>query len=135
MAGNTVDIERVRQARPGFRPLVIGWHWPSKPYGEEELRGSASFAGPEVGGASPIEEMIEDYAQTLAVIPTQSEHDTAVSTMYPLAAGAARQVHFAPGELPKYGELGTFGVRDPDVVDIEMLPADESYNFALGTPM
>jgi hypothetical protein len=67
-------------------------------------------------------------------VTTQSEHDRAVGTMYPLAAGVARQVTFAPGELPKYGALGTFGVRgpDPDVVDMEMLPADGSYNIAQG---
>ena len=328
MAGNTADIERVRQARPGFRPLLIGLHWPSKPYGEEDVSQSASFAGPEMGSVSPIDEMIEEYAGTLADTPaarealqtifaaaiedvaptkmpaevvaayqvldreialgsgdvaadpgsdrepfdpqstfeaangeevasfgsfglgallaplrtmsfwkmkdraakfgagaafpllhnlqsatssdvrfhlmghsfgcivmsatlagpptnnslvrpldsvvlmqgalslwsytsdiphapgqagyfhrifsegrvagpfvtTQSEHDTAVGTMYPLAAGAARQVHFAPGELPKYGAVGTFGVRgpDPEAVDMEMLPADASYNFAPG---
>ena len=327
MAGNTADIERARRARPGFRPLLIGLHWPSKPYGEEDVSQSACFAVPEAGGASPIDEMIEDYAQTLADTPaarqalqtifaaaiedvapskmpaevieayraldretklgsgdvaadpgcdrepfdpertfeaandeaasfggfglgallaplrtmsfwkmkdraarfgagaafpllrqlqgatgsdvrfhlvghsfgcvvmsaalagpptdnalvrpvdsvvllqgalslwsytsdipyapgqpgyfhrifsegrvagpfvtTQSEHDRAVGTMYPLAAGVARQVTFAPGELPKYGALGTFGVRGPgpETIDREMLPADESYNFAPG---
>jgi hypothetical protein len=67
-------------------------------------------------------------------VTTQSEHDTAVGTMYPLAAGAARQVNFAPGELPKYGALGTYGVRGPgpDIVDMDMLPADGSYGFAAG---
>jgi hypothetical protein len=29
MAGNTADIERVRQARPGFHPLLIGLHGPA----------------------------------------------------------------------------------------------------------
>src|ERR1700731_3130978 len=31
------DKERIRQARPGFKPLLIGLHWPSLPWGEEEL--------------------------------------------------------------------------------------------------
>ena len=327
MAGNTADIQRVRQARPGFRPLLIGLHWPSKPYGEEDVSQSASFAAPEAGGASPLDEMIDEYAQKLGDTPatrqalqtifaaaiedvapstlpaevieayqvldreaalgsgdvagdpgadrepfdpeatyqaandesvsfggfglgavlaplrtmsfwkmkdraakfgasgsfqllrrlqsatsnkvrfhlmghsfgcvvmsatlagppsgnalvrpvdsvallqgalslwsyasdippapgqpgyfhrifsegrvagpfvtTQSEHDTAVGTMYPLAAGVARQVNFAPGELPKYGALGTYGVRGPgpDIVDMDMLPADGSYHFAAG---
>ena len=68
------------------------------------------------------------------LITTQSEHDRAVGTMYPLAAGVARQVAFAPGELPKYGALGTFGVRGPgaEIVDMDMLPADGSYHFAAG---
>mgnify|MGYP001826011803 CR=1 FL=1 len=327
MAGNTADIERMRQARPGFRPLLIGLHWPSKPYGEEDISQSASFAAPAAGGTSPIDEMIDQYAKTLADTPaarqalqtifaaaiddvapdkmsaevveayqvldresnlgsgdvagdpgsdrepfdpesaflfakdeaasfggfglgallaplrtmsfwkmkdraakfgasgafqllhrlqgatsdnvrfhlmghsfgcvvmsatlagpqtnnalvrpidsvvllqgalslwsytsniphapgkagyfrrifseqrvsgpfvtTQSEHDTAVGTMYPLAAGASRQVSFAPGKLPKYGALGTFGVRgpDPETVDMAMLPADQPYNFLPG---
>lgn len=68
------------------------------------------------------------------VITTQSEFDTAVGRRYPLGAGVARQVSFAPGELPKYGAVGTFGIRGPklDVVDLEMLPADATYAFAPG---
>lgn len=327
MAANTADVERIRQARPGFRPLIIGLHWPSKPYGEEDVSQSASFTGSEAGGVSAIDEMIEQCVGTLVDTPvvrealqrifavaiedvapskmpaevieayqvidrevalgsgdvtagpgsdrepfnpestfeaandeaasfgsfgfsallaplrtmsfwkmkdlaarfgagptfqlmhslqsaasddvrfhlmghsfgcivmsatlagpptnntlvrpidsvsllqgalslwsytsnipyapgqpgffhrifsegrvtgpfvtTQSEHDTAVGKMYPLAAGVARQVTFAPGELPKYGALGSFGVRGPgaDIVDIKMLPADESYNYEAG---
>src|SRR5208337_2771786 len=38
MAGCTSDIERMRQARAGaFHPLLIGLHWPSLPWGDEEL--------------------------------------------------------------------------------------------------
>ena len=92
MAGNTADIERVRQARPGFRPLMIGLHWPSKPYGEEDLGGSASFAGPEAGGASPVDEMIEHYAQTLVDTPAASQ---ALQTIF---ASAVEDV--APDKLP-----------------------------------
>ena len=68
------------------------------------------------------------------IITTQSEYDTAVGRLYPLAAGVAGQVHFAPGELPKYGALGTFGVRGPgiQIVDLEIRPADASYDFEAG---
>ena len=37
------DMARARSLRPGFRPLVIGLHWPSLPWGDEEV-GAASFA-------------------------------------------------------------------------------------------
>ena len=69
-----------------------------------------------------------------SVITTQSEFDTAVGRLYPLGAGMARQVSFAPGELPRYGAVGTFGLRGPgfDLVDLEMLPADGDYSFAPG---
>ncbi len=69
------------------------------------------------------------------IVTTQSEHDTAVGRLYPLAAGLKRQVVFAPGELPKYGALGSFGIRGPGVAieDMEMLPKDGSYGFQAGT--
>jgi hypothetical protein len=68
------------------------------------------------------------------VMTTQSVYDTAVGKLYPLAAGLAGQVSFAPGELPKYGAVGAFGVRGPGVeaVDLEILPADGDYGFTPG---
>ena len=68
------------------------------------------------------------------IITTQSQLDAAVGKLYPLAAGVARQVSFAPGELPKYGALGTFGARGEglDVVDMTMLPLEAPYSFASG---
>ena len=69
------------------------------------------------------------------LLTTQSEHDSAVGKLYPMAAGLKRQVSFAPNDPPKYGALGTFGVRGPGVTveNIEMLPVDGAYDFAPGT--
>ena len=92
MAGNMADIEALRKARPDFRPLLIGLHWPSKPYGEEDVSQSASFAAPEEGGASPIDEMIEGYAATLADTPAARQ---ALQTIF---ASAVEDV--APSKLP-----------------------------------
>jgi hypothetical protein len=68
------------------------------------------------------------------IVTTQSEFDTAVGRWYPLAAGAARQVAFAVGGLPKYGGLGTFGVQGPGpaLVPGDLLPVDGSYGFEAG---
>jgi len=68
------------------------------------------------------------------VLATLSEHDTAVGKLYPLAAGVAGQVSFAPGDLPKYGALGAFGFRGPglELVDQPMLPVPKSYQFEAG---
>ncbi|NEO76512.1 hypothetical protein [Moorena sp. SIO4G3] len=69
------------------------------------------------------------------IITTQSEYDTAVGKMYPLGAGVVlSEVDFAPGQLPKYGALGTFGARGLglDIVDLEMLPQDIAYSFEAG---
>jgi hypothetical protein len=65
------------------------------------------------------------------IVTTQSVHDRAVGTFYPLGAEAARQVSFALGELPKYGGVGTFGAQGPDVPveQMTMLPVSESYGF------
>jgi hypothetical protein len=67
---------------------------------------------------------------------TQSEGDTAVGRLYPLAAGVAQQVNFgAPGgDLPKYGGLGTFGVRGPgcDIVDQPIASQGDSNRFQRG---
>ncbi len=68
------------------------------------------------------------------IVTTQSEHDTAVGRLYPVAAGLLGQVVFDPAEPPKYGALGSFGVRGPGVPieDAEMLPTEESYGFVGG---
>jgi pimeloyl-ACP methyl ester carboxylesterase len=78
--------------------------------------------------------IVSDRRVSGPIITTQSEYDTAVGRWYPLAAGAARQVAFAPGEWPKYGAVGTHGLRNPgpEVVALEMLSADAVYGFEPG---
>jgi pimeloyl-ACP methyl ester carboxylesterase len=68
------------------------------------------------------------------LVTTQSVFDTAVGRLYPLAAGVARQVVFAPEEFPRYGGVGTFGLQGPglDIVGGPMLAADADYNFQPG---
>ena len=65
------------------------------------------------------------------VLVTTSVHDRAVRTFYPLAAAARSQVSFAPGELPGYGGIGTFGVRGPgiELVDGDLRPLTEPYEL------
>jgi hypothetical protein len=68
------------------------------------------------------------------MVVTISKHDTAVGSLYPLAAGVASQVTFAAGQWPEYGAIGACGIRGVDGVrDAKMLPADQSYEFAAGT--
>jgi hypothetical protein len=42
-AGSSLDRKRAEDVFPGFRPLFIGLHWPSLPWGDEEI-GDGSFA-------------------------------------------------------------------------------------------
>jgi hypothetical protein len=69
------------------------------------------------------------------VLATQSVFDNATGKWYPLGAGVARQVAFAaPGELPKFGALGSHGIRGPgtSATDISILPTTGDYRFELG---
>jgi pimeloyl-ACP methyl ester carboxylesterase len=66
------------------------------------------------------------------VLATTSLHDKAVRVLYPLAAGVLDQISFgAPGKLPTYGGIGTFGVRGPGIetVDDELHTIDVDYTF------
>jgi hypothetical protein len=68
------------------------------------------------------------------VVTTRSTFDTAVGRWYPLGAGVARQLDFAPGELPRYGGVGAYGLQGPglDLVDLQLERADQSYPFQSG---
>jgi hypothetical protein len=71
------------------------------------------------------------------IVVTTSKFDKAVGTLYPLAAGAAGQVEYdpAPGALPKYGAIGTFGLQGKGLpLDRSDLTLDLSwsYRFAPG---
>ena len=58
MAANTADIERIKQLRPGFKPLLIGLHWPSLPWGDESIEATTEEAA--------IESMVSHYAEHVA---------------------------------------------------------------------
>src|SRR5262245_31631327 len=40
------DRRRAAAMTPGFSPMLIGLHWPSQPWGDEELAGGAFADGP-----------------------------------------------------------------------------------------
>ena len=61
------DRTAIAKARPGFHPLIVGLHWPSLAWGDEELpNGNVSFAAP---GTSPVEDLVNQYAGRLADPP------------------------------------------------------------------
>jgi hypothetical protein len=37
MAANSGDLEKMSRQRSSFQPLLIGWHWPSLPWGDENI--------------------------------------------------------------------------------------------------
>ncbi len=96
MAANQADIEQIKQVRPGFRPLLIGLHWPSLPWGDEELGGdSVSF---DTTNVSTVEQLVDQYAERLAdtsasrqalqTIFTAAMEDMAPATLAPLVREA-----------------------------------------------
>jgi hypothetical protein len=79
--------------------------------------------------------IMADHKVSGVVAATTSEFDKAVGRFYPLGAGVARQVMFAPGELPKYGGLGSFGIQGPETkaTPVDMLPVGQSYSFRVNS--
>ena len=63
MAKQTADLEKIKQVRPGFNPLLIGLHWPSKPWGNEDLTSSVSF---DINDENPVEGLVDEYADRIA---------------------------------------------------------------------
>jgi hypothetical protein len=63
MAKQTADIEKIKEVRSGFRPLMIGLHWPSKPWGNEDLTSSVSF---DVNDEDPLDQLVDEYASRIA---------------------------------------------------------------------
>jgi hypothetical protein len=59
------DIEAIERWSPGFKPLLIGMHWPSKPFGNETMEGS--FAALQTGAdwESTLETAVQDWAERL----------------------------------------------------------------------
>jgi hypothetical protein len=68
------------------------------------------------------------------IVTTRSEHDLAVGTLYPAAAGIAREVNFAPGSFPKYGGVGAFGLQGDGlgIEDLDVEVATFDYDFRPG---
>ena len=73
MADCAADRQEIRQTRPDFKALLVGFHWPSQPWGEEEFgMGAASFAAPSAAAGSPaslgpaLETFVDKYADRIA---------------------------------------------------------------------
>jgi len=96
MVRSAADVEWMQRRRPGFRPLLIGLHWPSKPFGDDILASSGlNFAAPAEGtpgGPEPPVDPIDRLAEQTADSPAARE---ALRTI--LAAAA---LEFAPAKLP-----------------------------------
>jgi hypothetical protein len=80
MADCGTDLKEVRQIRPDFSPLIVGFHWPSLPWGDEDFgNGAPSFAAPGAQPGSPasfdaaLEATAEKCADRIADTPRARE--------------------------------------------------------------
>src|SRR5260221_4495388 len=90
MAQCTEDLKRIQQVRPAYQPLLIGLHWPSLPWGDEEFGGSAVAFDPT--SVISVEQLINQYAERLASTP---EARSALTTIF-----TAAMDDIAPSTLP-----------------------------------
>jgi hypothetical protein len=122
------DRERVRVRWPGFKPLIIGFHWPSQPWGDEKMDGS--FAAAAVGGE---EAFVEAWADRIADTPAARQ---ALHTIYDSALEDSEPDRLPPDvvnayrTLEKEAELGAEGVGGAPDADREPLDPQLTYEEA-----
>jgi hypothetical protein len=90
------DREVLKRRRPGFRPLHIGVHWPSLPWGDEE------FGGPAGMSFAPGESPIELYAERLGERPGLRE---AIAVVVAAAAREPDAARLPPDAEQAYREI------------------------------
>ena len=138
MAACEDDLDHARRVRPGFKPLLVGLHWPSLPFGDEEFAAGpdVSFAAPPAGaGAIPsAPALVDAYADRIADTPAARD---ALETIF-----AAAAVDAAPPELPpevaeayrvldREAGLGSGGPASPPGSDREPFDPEAAYKDAL----
>lgn len=100
MAKQSADLEKIAQARPGFYPLMIGVHWPSKAWGDENLEsGLVSF---DVNDADPIDRAVDEYAERIANTETARQ---ALQTILTAAMEGSPSDSLPPDVLNAYQVL------------------------------
>lgn len=67
MAGLSIDRLLVSARRPSFKPLVVGLHWPSLPWGDEAVEESRTSGM--LGAADDLDAQVETYAKRIADTP------------------------------------------------------------------
>jgi hypothetical protein len=132
MAERRSDRARIAQLRPNFRGLLVGVHWPSLPWGDEDL-GGVSF-GPTADAAASF---VEAYARRLGDVPGIREH---LRTIARSATAPGSPDRLPPDVSDAYREidhllgLGSQGVAGSPDADRESFDPDAVYYEALTLP-
>jgi hypothetical protein len=127
MASCADDVARMRKKRPNFRPLLIGLHWPSEPWGDETFAGAVSF---DTAGADPVEELVDEAAAKTVDTPAAR---VALRTIVTAALEDNNPPHLPPQVQEAYAALdhelalGHAGEAAPPGHDRERFDAEAVY--------
>ena len=134
----TDDIERAKNVRPGFKPLLVGFHWPSLPYGDEEMGAGSgvSFSTPGVGSAAAPDTatLTDAYADRIANTPAARK---ALETIFAAAAADTAPLELSPEVVGAYlaldreAGLGAGGPASGPGSDREPFDPEAAYQNAL----
>jgi hypothetical protein len=105
MAAQAADRDRARALDHDFKVMIVGVHWPSLPWGNEDV-GAALLADDEPDEFTTEqhmddEELIQRYAERIADTP---EAKTALATILASAADDEIEAHLVGGTLPDHLE-------------------------------
>jgi len=127
---NSADRQQASQRFPEFRPLLVGLHWPSKPWGDEELRAGA-FGAP--GDALDPQTLLGIYLerlgdrpeirQPLEIIINEARRNAAPDQLPP-------HVHQAYLDLNNALGLKSEGVNAPPDADRQGFDPQDSFEGA-----
>lgn len=143
MAANTADIEKLKQIRPNFKPLLIGLHWPSLPWGNETMEADTEEV--------LVESIVSEYAERIAnteparnairTIATEALEDVEPGVLSPRTVEAYKALN-QEADIGSEGEAAAPGDdREPfDPVTIyegtpieeDSVPFGEPNRFTLG---
>lgn len=126
----TDDIEAMKAKRPGFKPLFIGLHWPSQPWGDEDNGGSFGF-DPNSEAGKIIQAAIDDYAARLGDTPQIRQHLQTILTAaideHDTLPDDVRAAYEALGAQLGFGQNGE-AVQD---LDTDSFEPEQMYQEAL----
>jgi hypothetical protein len=138
------DRTAIAQHRPGYKSLIVGFHWPSQPWGDEEFgMGGGSFsAGASAAPATPateslaaaVDRFVDQYADRLADTPKAR---AAIRTIVeramsggPVGDSLPPDVAAAYATLNDEAELGAAGPGGDPGGDRETFDANRAYRNA-----
>ena len=101
MLANADDIAAMKASRPGFKPLFVGVHWPSLPWGAEDIDAPASFA---FDGVDDERSIVDDAVDALVDTPKARE---ALAVIFEYAASSS-----APPQIPEAVRLAYLQLND-----------------------